>query len=110
MFLHKLEYYQGIMFLTTNRVKDFDKAIISRIHLILKYSPLNKDTKKGIWESFLAKSNAIYSAKQLEKLASESFNRRQVSFYIWTLVSISTNVLIISLDQKRGRGGECFGV
>jgi SpoVK/Ycf46/Vps4 family AAA+-type ATPase len=27
VFLRKLEYYQGIMLLTTNRVRDFDDAI-----------------------------------------------------------------------------------
>lgn len=34
VFLRKLEYCEGIMFLTTNRVSDFDEAIISRIHLM----------------------------------------------------------------------------
>ena len=32
VFLRELEYYQGIMFLTTNRVKQIDDAIASRIH------------------------------------------------------------------------------
>lgn len=36
VFLRELEYYQGIMFLTTNRVKQIDDAIASRIHLPLK--------------------------------------------------------------------------
>ena len=36
VFLRKLEYYQGIMLLTTNRVRDFDDAIQSRIHLALR--------------------------------------------------------------------------
>jgi hypothetical protein len=40
VFLRKLEYYQGIMLLTTNRVRDFDDAIQSRIHLALRYGPL----------------------------------------------------------------------
>jgi SpoVK/Ycf46/Vps4 family AAA+-type ATPase len=31
VFLRKLEYYEGIMFLTTNRLKDFDEAILSRL-------------------------------------------------------------------------------
>ena len=31
VFLRELEYYQGIMFLTTNRVKQIDNAIASRI-------------------------------------------------------------------------------
>ncbi|KAK4449012.1 hypothetical protein QBC34DRAFT_406516 [Podospora aff. communis PSN243] len=40
VFLRKLEYYSGILFLTTNRVGKVDQAISSRIHLILHYKRL----------------------------------------------------------------------
>jgi hypothetical protein len=30
------------MFLTTNRVSQFDKAILTRIHLMLRYDDLNQ--------------------------------------------------------------------
>ena len=30
--LRKLEYYEGILYLTTNRVAQFDEVILSRIH------------------------------------------------------------------------------
>ncbi|KAK9847085.1 AAA+ ATPase domain [Penicillium brevicompactum] len=36
IFLRKLEYYQGILFLTSNRGIQFDDAILSRIHLIIE--------------------------------------------------------------------------
>jgi hypothetical protein len=39
-----LEYYTGILFLTTNRVGDFDEAFASRIHMSLHYPKL--DLKK----------------------------------------------------------------
>ncbi|KAF7510192.1 hypothetical protein GJ744_007091 [Endocarpon pusillum] len=48
MFLRTLEYYRGILFLTTNRVNDFDDAMQSRIDLPLKYPDLSKDTRKTI--------------------------------------------------------------
>ncbi|KAF2177301.1 hypothetical protein K469DRAFT_742614, partial [Zopfia rhizophila CBS 207.26] len=35
VFLRKLEYFEGILFLTTNRVRTFDEAIVSRIHLAI---------------------------------------------------------------------------
>lgn len=41
VFLGLLEYYQGIMFLTTNRAEEFDPAFLSRIHLIIDYHPLD---------------------------------------------------------------------
>ncbi|KAK0625446.1 hypothetical protein B0T17DRAFT_532828 [Bombardia bombarda] len=37
IFLRKLEYYNGILFLTTNRIGKIDPAMSSRIHLILHY-------------------------------------------------------------------------
>ncbi|EXJ72274.1 uncharacterized protein A1O5_04778 [Cladophialophora psammophila CBS 110553] len=41
VFLRVLEYYAGILFLTTNRIGDFDEAFVSRIHMSLHYPPLN---------------------------------------------------------------------
>ncbi|QYT03112.1 AAA domain-containing protein [Trichoderma simmonsii] len=46
VFLRTLEYYNGILFLTTNRVGDFDEAFTSRIHVSLYYPEL--DHKKTI--------------------------------------------------------------
>ncbi|KFY48964.1 hypothetical protein V495_00869 [Pseudogymnoascus sp. VKM F-4514 (FW-929)] len=83
VFLRKLEYYKGIMLLTTNRVRDFDEAVQSRIHIGVKYSPLGVDTRKAIWRSFLEKAktengDAAYSDKQLNVLAKHSLNGRQI--------------------------------
>lgn len=41
-----MEYYSGILFLTTNRVGDFDEAFTSRIHVSLYYPEL--DSKKTV--------------------------------------------------------------
>ncbi|KAK7959415.1 uncharacterized protein PG986_004269 [Apiospora aurea] len=43
VFLRVLEYYAGVLFLTTNRVGDFDEAFTSRIHISLYYPELNCD-------------------------------------------------------------------
>ncbi|KAK2604765.1 hypothetical protein N8I77_007666 [Diaporthe amygdali] len=53
IFLRRLEYYEGIMFLTTNRVSTFDTAFQSRIHISLEYPELDRKCRKGIWEVFL---------------------------------------------------------
>ncbi|KAI0451128.1 hypothetical protein F5B21DRAFT_392539 [Xylaria acuta] len=42
VFLRTLEYYNGILFLTTNRVGTLDEAFKSRIHMSLYYPPLNE--------------------------------------------------------------------
>ncbi|GAP85103.2 hypothetical protein SAMD00023353_2200320 [Rosellinia necatrix] len=43
VFLRVLEYYAGILFLTTNRVGDFDEAFASRIHISLYYPELGRE-------------------------------------------------------------------
>lgn len=44
VFLRTLEYYAGILFLTTNRVALFDDAFKSRIHMSLYYPALDVGT------------------------------------------------------------------
>lgn len=55
VFLRAVEYYKGILFLTTNRVGQFDDAFISRIHVVLRYENLNQEDRKKIWEGFFDK-------------------------------------------------------
>ncbi|KFA78905.1 hypothetical protein S40288_08488 [Stachybotrys chartarum IBT 40288] len=43
VFLRVLEYYTGILFLTTNRIGDFDEAFASRIHMSLYYPELDEE-------------------------------------------------------------------
>ncbi|KAF1961539.1 hypothetical protein CC80DRAFT_488785 [Byssothecium circinans] len=50
VFLRILEYYSGILFLTTNRVGAFDDAFRSRIHLTLYYPKLGKEQSYRVWE------------------------------------------------------------
>lgn len=57
IFLRVLEYYQGILFLTTNRVRTFDEAFKSRIHVPLRYSALDRESRKKVWRNFLEKGD-----------------------------------------------------
>ena len=50
-----MEYYRGILFLTTNRVGLIDDAIMSRVHLVVKYEPLKAPAQKRIWKQFVEK-------------------------------------------------------
>lgn len=52
-----MEYYQGILILTTNRSVNFDKAFHSRIHLTLPFKPLDRKSREDIWTNFLWGSN-----------------------------------------------------
>jgi hypothetical protein len=49
VFLRVLEYYTGVLFLTTNRIGDFDEAFASRIHISLYYPQLDEDSTLSIF-------------------------------------------------------------
>jgi SpoVK/Ycf46/Vps4 family AAA+-type ATPase len=53
VFLRILEYYSGILFLTTNRVGTFDGAFRSRIHLMLYYPKLTEKQALQIFDNNL---------------------------------------------------------
>ncbi|KAF2817426.1 P-loop containing nucleoside triphosphate hydrolase protein [Mytilinidion resinicola] len=53
VFLRLLEYYEGIMFLTSNRMKAFDTAFKSRIHLAINYPRLSGPSQRELWLTFL---------------------------------------------------------
>jgi hypothetical protein len=55
VFLRALEYFQGILFLTTNRVGHFDEAFLSRIHVSIGYEPLDDDARAQIWDGLFRK-------------------------------------------------------
>jgi hypothetical protein len=80
VFLRKLEYCEGIMFLTTNRVSQFDVAILSRIHLMFKYDDLSKAAGRQIWEQFIKRAGPTeVKPEELELLVNNKLNGRQVS-------------------------------
>lgn len=45
-----MEYYTGILFLTTNRIGDFDEAFVPRIHVSLYYPQLNLKSTTEVFE------------------------------------------------------------
>ncbi|KAJ3473864.1 hypothetical protein NLG97_g10096 [Lecanicillium saksenae] len=82
IFLRVLEYYAGIMFLTTNRVQSFDEAFQSRIHLALKYHPLDAEGRAGLWRLFLTRTAGYeagaWPAALVGEFAAVELNGRQI--------------------------------
>ncbi|KAI4131516.1 MAG: hypothetical protein LQ341_006356 [Variospora aurantia] len=85
--IHQNAHVSGIMFLTTNRVRDFDDAIQSRITLAVRYEPLRLATRKQVWASFLKKAvtangAAKYNPEDLDELARKDLNGRQLGVFL----------------------------
>ncbi|KAI1642236.1 putative AAA family ATPase [Daldinia loculata] len=57
IFLRLLEYYRGMLFMTTNRVEAMDPAFQSRIHLTIHYPVLDVPARRQIWERFIQNSH-----------------------------------------------------
>jgi SpoVK/Ycf46/Vps4 family AAA+-type ATPase len=86
VFLRVLEYYEGILILTSNRVATFDEAFKSRIQLALHYEALKKEQRRKIWENFINRLKSFETdsidtddlRKNLNKLEKFDINGRQI--------------------------------
>ena len=56
VFLRSLEYYGGILFLTTNRVGGIDPAFKSRVHMALLYPTLDYEATKKLYSVFIKRT------------------------------------------------------
>ena len=53
VFFRKMEYDDGVLFLTSNLVYQFNNAILNRVYLMMKYEKLNVSVRKTIITRFL---------------------------------------------------------
>ncbi|KAI0901658.1 P-loop containing nucleoside triphosphate hydrolase protein [Annulohypoxylon nitens] len=57
VFLRSMEYYNGMLFLTTNRVGHLDDGFLSRIQVAITYKKLSTMAQKQIWLRFFDRIN-----------------------------------------------------
>ncbi|KAJ4300653.1 hypothetical protein N0V88_003339 [Collariella sp. IMI 366227] len=98
IFLRQLEYFQGILFLTTNRVETFDDAFQSRIHIALRYDNLDHRAKKAIFKIFIERVRILekislmpFSEEDYDKLARNELNGRQIKNTVRTAQALAVN-------------------
>ena len=89
IFLRALEYYQGLLFLTTNRVGTFDPAFVSRIHVVIHYPDFTIEKRGQIWDIFFNKlererenikftQRTVDYAKESKEIQSLGWNGREI--------------------------------
>lgn len=71
VFLRLLEYYNGVLFLTTNRGDIIDSAILSRVTAHISYKVPDKDEKIKIFEILLPKYGFVCKKTELNKIISQ---------------------------------------
>ncbi|KAI3323398.1 hypothetical protein HD806DRAFT_535223 [Xylariaceae sp. AK1471] len=100
--LRVLEYYQGILILTTNRIRSFDIAVQSRINLAVKFEDLTEKQKKNIFRNLVLQldHNYVENRSTLLKWMDEDedtsvsfskLNGRQVRNIVFSAASLAGN-------------------
>lgn len=107
VFLRLLEYHQGVLFLTTNRVKNIDKAFYSRISIGLRFGPADESKRSKIWTNLL--SAAGVENINIDALVHHDINGRQIKNVIKLAMKLArsegdavTNELIDSVISRTG--------
>ncbi|KAJ3350952.1 hypothetical protein GGF32_004586 [Allomyces javanicus] len=91
VFLRLLERYQGILFLTTNRVGTFDEAFHSRVSLALRFADMDARARQTVWAQALDRlaahdTHAVGWRDRIDvaKLAQIPFNGRRINGIVRT--------------------------
>lgn len=93
VFLTKLEYYQGILFLTTNRFSRIDYAFQSRVDLFLPYNDLDSSARKLVWHNFFehfGPDRFDVSADNLDRLSKLPLNGREIKNLLKSALLLNT--------------------
>jgi len=91
VFLRMLEYHQGILILTTNRITSFDAAFYSRITLALKYESLGNQARHEVWKNLLEAAQVQAGHINIEVLAAHELNGRQIKNTIKLAQALALN-------------------
>ncbi|KGO38601.1 ATPase, AAA-type, core [Penicillium expansum] len=68
VFLRVIEYYEGVLVLTSNRIGTFDEAFKSRVQLIVHYPKLQKEERRRIWFKFIKNLRITNVGAHIEEL------------------------------------------
>ncbi|KAH8891768.1 P-loop containing nucleoside triphosphate hydrolase protein [Thozetella sp. PMI_491] len=80
VFLRQLEYYRGVLFLTTNRLNTMDAAFESRIQVGIGFKDLTDDIRQQIWTKLLHIKGYedVVTPRVLQRLSRAKLNGRQI--------------------------------
>ena len=89
--LRLLEYYSGILFLTTNRVESLDPAFQSRVQCALRYNELDVESRASIWRDVLrhVAGGKVESDIDIDELAKHELNGRQIKNCLQLALALS---------------------
>ena len=77
--LKALDGFEGLLFITTNRVAAFDPAALSRVTLAIRYGSLKTSGRAKVWEGLLKRANVDLSGVDLTALAKRGGSGRDIN-------------------------------
>ena len=105
VFLRILEYYSGVLFLTTNRIGVFDEGFKSRIHLSLFYPALDAASTKNIWETNIRRARENKPSYDIQDVRIMEFATKNFARLKWNGRQIrnafQTAISLAEYDAKR---------
>lgn len=121
VFLRTLEYYSGILFLTSNRVGSIDLAFKSRIHMALSYKRIDRAGTCEIWGNILDsidKDNdkqrvkidydredllawAVDHFEEMEKNQLPTWNGRQIRNAFQSAIALASHERLEKIRKKK---------
>lgn len=115
IFLRTLEYFDGILIMTTNLVNHIDPAVFSRVHVCLEYGVQTQQERKEIWKGMFppALKEVMVGSDDtheelLNKLSEIKINGREIKTAIQNAVCRA--VVMMETDRKKGKESIPIGV
>ncbi|KAI0437193.1 P-loop containing nucleoside triphosphate hydrolase protein [Xylaria telfairii] len=92
VFLRKLEYFQSVLILTTNRKEDFDDAFKSRIHITITFPDLSPESRSKIWRGLIDTNTSVerdqsWTDQAFKELGLHEMNGRTIKNILRTAVA-----------------------
>lgn len=102
VFLRSMEYFAGIMLLTTNQKDAFDEAFQSRIHLQIPYLPANCAQRKAMWKNIIAAQKVDHNLNEevFERLATTyKRNGREIKNMVLMALMIANEAGVVLSEE-----------
>ena len=102
-FLHALEYYEGVLFLTSNRLRTMDVAFQSRIHIAIEYTELEPAMRREIWKKFIKRLSEceVKAKKEMTEHLDDMETWRLKGWQIRNVLIIAQSI-VLSTERRKG--------
>lgn len=109
VFLRELEYFDGIMVLTSNRVGVIDEAFQSRLDIALAFEPFTVNERTNVWYNFIEDLAPQISQKEQDLLrrkvdniwSHKDLNGRQIRNCVKTASILAKKVCLLASNASQ---------